>query len=93
MFLNGAQSPFRVNKTGLLTLYALRAISAQVGVNSYFAYESSSSAVIGSLSSVKAVSHKMRDAATRMIVGPGMLVAVAIVDIWVCLNIALVIPR
>ena len=45
------------------------------------------------MSSVKAVSHKMRDTAARMIVGPGMLIAVAIVDIWVCSNEALVIPR
>ena len=81
MFLNGAQSPFRVNKTGLLTLYALRAISAQVGVNSYFAYESSSLVVVGSLSSVKVVLYKVRNTTTRIIIGPSILVAITIVNI------------
>ena len=81
MFLNGAQSPFRVNKTGPLTLWALRAISAQVGVSSYFAYESSSLVVAGSLSSVKVVLYKVRNTTTRIIIGPSILVAITIVNI------------
>jgi hypothetical protein len=35
------------------------------------------------VSSVKAASHKLCDAAARMIVGPGMLLAVAAVDVGV----------
>jgi hypothetical protein len=78
------------DKSCPLTLWASRAISAQVGVSSYLEYESCSPTATGCVSSVKAASHNLRDTAARMIVGPGMMVAVAAVDIGVCSDMTLV---
>lgn len=62
-------------------------MSAQAGVSSYLACESRCSAAVEFVSSVKAASHRVRDAAARMIVGSGMLLSVAAVDVGLRLDV------
>ena len=73
---------------GILTSWALRAISAHAGVSWYLACESCSPAA-EFVSSVKAASHKARGAAARMIVGSGMSLFVAAIGIGLRLDVTI----